>query len=66
MTMAVEAIVYHNFYGLFGVVEAESYVFILNGFIPPIVWAINPWFLVAEYKRRKNANREDITQREAN
>jgi|JI6StandDraft_1071083.scaffolds.fasta_scaffold106685_2 membrane protein CcdC involved in cytochrome C biogenesis len=63
MTLAVEAIVFKNYYSSkFGVVEAESYVFILNAFVPPIVWAINPYYIIARYKQKKKYGSEELTQ----
>lgn len=38
-------------------------MFVLNAFIPPLVWGINPFYLVAEYKKKRNMDRQDITQK---
>jgi hypothetical protein len=47
ITFFVEIIIFHNFYEIGGgVIYSEYLVFILNAFISPIVWLIDPWYLL--------------------
>ncbi len=54
ITFFVEVIVFHNFYEIGGgVIFSEFLVFILNAFISPILWLIDPWYLIKNKKRKK-------------
>ena len=46
ITLAVEVLTFDNFYGTGGMIQTESYVFIFNAIVPPLVWAINPWYML--------------------
>ena len=43
ITFAVEIITFGNYYGMGGMIYAEYIVFILNAFVPPFAWIIDPW-----------------------
>jgi len=45
MTLAVEILTFDNYYGNGGMIGTESMVFILNAFVPPLAWLINPWYI---------------------
>jgi hypothetical protein len=38
---------------LLGFVYNETNVFLLNAFIPPIVWFVDPWSIEMDYRRNK-------------
>jgi len=43
ITYFVEILGDKNYYGPGGFIYTESWVFIFNAFIPPLVWLIDPW-----------------------
>ncbi|CAD8112660.1 unnamed protein product [Paramecium sonneborni] len=52
-----------------GFIYNESNVFLLNAFIPPILWFVDPWSIQKDYQRQqqqKNAKNCVLTQQEAN
>lgn len=52
MTIAIEALHYHNYYThLYGVVDEESVMFFFNAFFVPLFWFINPFQLYKQYNR---------------
>jgi hypothetical protein len=51
ITFFVEIILFHNYYGIAGgMIYSEYLVFILNALFPPLVWLIDPWYLLKKYK----------------
>lgn len=67
MTLAVEAITFHNFYShSYGVIEEESIMFFINAFLIPLIWFINPWQIHSLVKRKLNHGKKALTQEEAN
>ena len=66
MTLAVEAIKYHNYYDHpYGVIEEETIMFLMNAFFVPIFWLINPFQLIKLAKRKLNYKKRSLTQGEA-
>ncbi|CAK58012.1 unnamed protein product (macronuclear) [Paramecium tetraurelia] len=58
-----------NVIGKGGFIYNESNVFLLNAFIPPIVWFVDPWSIQKDYQRQKqqkNVKNCVLTQQEAN
>jgi len=51
MTLAVEILTFDDYYGTGGMIGTESMVFILNALIPPLVWLINPWYILRKRER---------------
>ena len=67
MTLLVEDIWFHNIYShAFGVVEQETIMFIMSGFVAPLIWLINPWHIYSKFYRQRHKNDLDLTQSEAN
>lgn len=67
MTLAVEAIRFHNYYSHpYGVVEEESIMFFMNSFFVPFFWLINPTRIFKEIKRSLKYGKPYLTQKEAN
>lgn len=64
MTLLVEDVTLHNIYKEdFGVVEEESIMFFVNALFVPLLWLINPWYILRVIKRRISRGKTDITQR---
>ena len=54
ITFFVEIILFGNYYGIGGgMIYSEYIVFILNALVPPIVWLVDPWYIINRYKRNK-------------
>lgn len=67
MTLAVEAITYHNFYKHeYGVIEEESIMFFVNAFFIPIFMLVNPFQLKILVARWFKKGKKHFTQSEAN
>ena len=67
MILAVEGLTFHNYYRHhFGVVESESTLFFMNAFVVPLIWVINPKYLLQECKRKRLFGKKHLTQDEAN
>jgi hypothetical protein len=43
ITFFVEILTFKNYYQAGGMIFTESIVFIMNAFIPPLVWIFDPW-----------------------
>lgn len=53
ITFFVEILILNNFYGIAGgMIYSEFFVFILNAFVSPIIWLIDPWGIVKNIKRK--------------
>ncbi len=65
ITFCVEIMLFHNFYGIGGgMIYSEFVVFILNAFVPPLVWLIDPWSLIKNKQRNnelKKGNKSTLT-----
>lgn len=66
LTLAVEALVFNNYSHHYGVVEEETFMSVLNALFSPLIWLINPWYLIHRVKVHLNRGRVDISQEEAN
>ncbi|EGR31304.1 hypothetical protein IMG5_113410 [Ichthyophthirius multifiliis] len=70
ITFSVEIILFHNYYGIGGgMIYSEFWVFVLNAFVPPLAWIIDPWSIIKNFKRNqelKKDNKSMLTQKEAN
>jgi hypothetical protein len=53
ITVAVEVLTFHNFYGVGGLIQTESFMFIMNALFPPLCWLIDPWSILKNYQRNK-------------
>lgn len=53
MTFAVELLTFNNYYGMGGMIYTESIVFIVNAFMPPLIWACDPWAILKNRKRKQ-------------
>ena len=63
MTLAVEAITFHNFYAHeYGVIEEESIMFFINTFFLPLVWLVNPWQIKKLILKNLNKDKLHYTQ----
>lgn len=63
MTLAVEAIKFHNYYSHpYGVVDEESIMFFMNSFFVPFFWLINPLRLYKIIKRKIYHGKKHFTQ----
>jgi hypothetical protein len=54
-------------------IETEHTIFILNAFLPPFVWMVDPWTILKYFEKKflmrqvkKTDNKVPITQMEAN
>lgn len=64
MTLAVEAIRFHNYYSHpYGVVEEETIMFLMNSFFVPFFWLVNPTRIFKYFKRRLYYGKPSMTQR---
>ena len=43
ITYIVEIIGFKNYYGPGGFIYTETWIFIINALLPPLVWTIDPW-----------------------
>ncbi len=67
MTVFVEGLTHKNYYvHKFGVIDSESVMIILNSFMIPLIWLINPWTLVKRAKQCYYRSRNKLSQAEAN
>jgi hypothetical protein len=69
ISLVVDFFITGNIIGKGGFIFNETNVFLLNAFIPPIVWFIDPWSLSHEYKLNKELKNFDLcvlTQQELN
>ncbi|EAR87534.2 transmembrane protein, putative (macronuclear) [Tetrahymena thermophila SB210] len=71
ITYVVEILYYKNYYGPGGFIYTESWVFLWNAILPPLVWIINPYQIYKENKRKKQLQLAKqkmcfLTQQEAN
>ncbi|KAL4485796.1 hypothetical protein ABPG72_012336 [Tetrahymena utriculariae] len=71
ITYVVEILYYKNYYGPGGFIYTESWVFLWNAILPPLVWIINPYQIYKESKRKKQLQLAKqkmcfLTQQEAN
>lgn len=41
-------------------------MFIINAFLIPLIWLINPWHIMTVLMRKLKMNKKRFTQREAN
>lgn len=57
ITYFVEILGEKNYYGPGGFIYTETFVFIWNAIIPPMVWLIDPWTLIKDYKRNQELER---------
>ena len=54
---------FHNIYSHdFGVTEEETIMFVMNGFLAPCIWLINPWYLAKRVKQRIGYGDKFMTQ----
>ncbi|CAD8115777.1 unnamed protein product [Paramecium sonneborni] len=69
ISLVIDFFLTGNVIGKGGFIYNESNVFLLNAFIPPIVWFVDPWSIQKDYQRQKqqkNAKNCILTQQEAN
>lgn len=59
ITLAVEIITFGNYYGVGGMIATESMVFVFNAIVPPLAWAVDPWHLNKNRKRRNELAKGD-------
>lgn len=62
MTLMVEAIIFHN-YTDSGVVQEEIVMAVFNAFFGPLVYIINPEFIVRWVRVKLSRGRKDLTQK---
>lgn len=43
ITYIVEIVGFNNYYGPGGFIYTETWIFIINAFLPPFVWFTDPW-----------------------
>lgn len=53
ITYFVEILGDKNYYGPGGFIYTESWVFIFNAFIPPLVWLIDPWSIQKNIQKKR-------------
>jgi hypothetical protein len=53
ISLVVDFFITGNIIGKGGFIFNESNVFLLNAFIPPIIWFIDPWYLQYDYRKNK-------------
>ncbi|CAD8169509.1 unnamed protein product [Paramecium pentaurelia] len=69
ISLVIDFYITGNVIGKGGFIYNESNVFLLNAFIPPIVWFVDPWSIQKDYQRQKqqkNIKNCVLTQQEAN
>ena len=67
MSVVVEAVLNNNYYShQFGIIEEESWMFVVSAVLVPIIWLVHPYQLCHRYKRWKYQNSEEVTQKKAN
>ena len=67
MTLAVEAIKFHNYDAhAYGVIEEETIMFFMNAIFVPFFWLVNPFHIIKIIKRSRNKGKRSLTQAEAN
>jgi hypothetical protein len=50
ITFFVEIIFNKNYYGIGGgMIYSEYFMFVLNAFIPPLAWIVDPWSIIKNY-----------------
>ena len=60
ITFLVEIIIFGNYYGIGGgMIYSEFLVFILNAFVPPLAWFVDPWSIIKNRKRRREVSKGD-------
>lgn len=47
----IDILIFKNLYGFGGFIFNESMIFVLNALLPPLIWLIDPWTLLKNYKR---------------
>jgi len=63
MTFLVEDLRFKNIYTHnYGVIEEETIIFMMNGFIAPLIWIINPWHIYKTLKKNYYYGSKLITQ----
>ena len=63
MTLLVEDLRFKNIYAhSYGVIEEETIIFMMNGFIAPLIWIINPWHIYKIIKKKYYYGSKLITQ----
>lgn len=71
ITYIVEILGSHNYYGPGGFIYTETMVFVWNCFIPPLVWLVDPWTIIQNFKRNRELEKHKhglcfVTQKQAN
>jgi hypothetical protein len=67
IALLVEGAVRKNVYTEeYGIAEEETIMFFLITFLVPLIWLINPWYLVKAVQRKLNKGSVFMTQAEAN
>lgn len=54
ISLVVDFFITGNIIGKGGFIVNESNVFLLNAFVPPIVWFVDPWSIQFDYRRNKH------------
>lgn len=57
MTLAVEAIQFENYAGLYGVVEEETIMFLFSAFFVNFLWITHPQYYLRKFSRWRNLGR---------
>jgi hypothetical protein len=64
MTLAVEAIRFHNYYSHpYGVIDEETIMFFMNSFFVPFFWLVNPTRIYKQIVRKIKFGKPSLTQR---
>ena len=53
ISYVIDIIIQGNIIGYGGFIYNESLIFILNGIFPPLVWLIDPWTMIKDWKRNR-------------
>ena len=62
ITFLVEIIIFGNYYGIGGgMIYSEFLVFILNAFVPPLAWFVDPWSIIKNRKRRSEIGKGNLS-----
>ena len=51
VSYVIDILIFSNVYGFGGFMYNESLIFILNAFIAPLIWLIDPWTLIRKLQR---------------
>ena len=49
ISFILDVMIFKNVFGYAGFIYNESLIFILNAFLSPLIWLLDPWTLIKNY-----------------